>query len=69
MGTKIDKCSIYTDRFRRQLVSLSSEQFKSFTERNSRAGQGRTVTNDFGIFTLEFSEIRWNSLTRRRPKG
>ena len=22
MGTKIDKCNIYTDRFRRQLVSL-----------------------------------------------
>ena len=34
MGTKIDKCSIYTDRFRRQLVSFSLEQFKSFTERN-----------------------------------
>ena len=35
MGTKIDKCSIYTDRFRRQLVSFSLEQFKSFTERNT----------------------------------
>ena len=35
MEAKIDKCSIYTDRFRRQLVSLSSEQFKSFTERNN----------------------------------
>ena len=40
MGTKIDKCSIYTDRFRRQLVSFSLEQFKSFTERNSRMHVG-----------------------------
>ena len=61
MEAKIDKCSIYTDRFRRQLVSLSLEQFKSFTERNS--------THLFSILLPNAAaQSRYRQARKRPPK-